>query len=100
MASQLLNELMARVRQHAARVPALRRKLFQANFHTTLSGQSMVSLIYHRKLASGGRGAVGAAGAGRRGALPRRADWAVDHGGRGRDRRQAGARASRCAQRA
>jgi tRNA (uracil-5-)-methyltransferase len=28
----------------------LGRKLFQANFHTTLAGNSMVTLIYHRKL--------------------------------------------------
>lgn len=30
--------------------PALRHKLFQANFHTTLAGHAMVTLIYHRKL--------------------------------------------------
>jgi tRNA (uracil-5-)-methyltransferase len=28
----------------------LRKKLFQANFHTTLAGNAMVTLIYHRKL--------------------------------------------------
>ena len=33
---------------HALLPPA--NHLLQANFHTTLSGQSMVSLIYHKKL--------------------------------------------------
>lgn len=28
----------------------LKDKLYQVNFHTTLSGQSMVTLIYHKKL--------------------------------------------------
>lgn len=50
VASRLLNELMALLRDHVKGEPALRRKLFQANFHTTLSGQSMISLIYHRTL--------------------------------------------------
>lgn len=30
--------------------PALRQKCFQANFHATLAGDAMVSLLYHRKL--------------------------------------------------
>ena len=34
----------------------LRRKLFQANFHTTLSGECVVSLLYHRSLLGGGSG--------------------------------------------
>ena len=38
----LMNELMARLMDAAKRVPALREKLYQANFHTTLSGQAMV----------------------------------------------------------
>ena len=38
----LMNELMSRLMDAARRVPALREKLYQANFHTTLSGQAMV----------------------------------------------------------
>jgi hypothetical protein len=37
-----MNELMARLMDGARRVPVLREKLYQANFHTTLSGQAMV----------------------------------------------------------
>jgi hypothetical protein len=50
LCAELLNELMALLRQHVRGLPVLRRKLFQANFHTTMSGQAMVSLIYHKKL--------------------------------------------------
>ena len=38
----LMNELMGRLMDAARRVPTLREKLYQANFHTTLSGQAMV----------------------------------------------------------
>ena len=38
----LMNELMGRLLDAARCVPALREKLYQANFHTTLSGQAMV----------------------------------------------------------
>ncbi|KAL4443688.1 hypothetical protein ABPG75_011425 [Micractinium tetrahymenae] len=50
VASELLNELMGLLREHVRATPVLRQKLFQANFHTTLSGDAMVSLIYHKKL--------------------------------------------------
>ncbi|PSC72701.1 tRNA (uracil-5-)-methyltransferase [Micractinium conductrix] len=50
VASELLNELMGLLREHVKARPILRHKLFQANFHTTLSGDAMVSLIYHKKL--------------------------------------------------
>jgi tRNA (uracil-5-)-methyltransferase len=50
VASRLVNALMAGVMAAVHRVPALRRKLFQANFHTTTTGAAMVTLIYHRKL--------------------------------------------------
>lgn len=41
---------MPRVMAAVQASPILRKKLFQANFHTTLAGNSMVTLIYHRKL--------------------------------------------------
>lgn len=50
VASELVNELMPRVMEVVQGDSILRRKLFQANFHTTLAGNSMVTLIYHRKL--------------------------------------------------
>ncbi|OON38502.1 tRNA (uridine(54)-C5)-methyltransferase TrmA [Izhakiella australiensis] len=49
-ASELINQLMplliARIREHGV----LRRKLFQIDYLSTLSGQIVVSLLYHRKL--------------------------------------------------
>lgn len=50
VASLLVNELMQKLLVVVKKSPVLRKKLFQTNFHTTLSGQSMVSMIYHRKL--------------------------------------------------
>lgn len=51
-AAELLNELMGLLRKHVRASPTLRKKLFQANFHTTLSGQSMVS---DARVVEGGR---------------------------------------------
>eukprot|EP00199_Chlamydomonas_sp_CCMP681_P002363 CAMPEP_0119105958 /NCGR_PEP_ID=MMETSP1180-20130426/3784_1 /TAXON_ID=3052 ORGANISM="Chlamydomonas cf sp, Strain CCMP681" /NCGR_SAMPLE_ID=MMETSP1180 /ASSEMBLY_ACC=CAM_ASM_000741 /LENGTH=406 /DNA_ID=CAMNT_0007091155 /DNA_START=60 /DNA_END=1276 /DNA_ORIENTATION=+ len=48
--SRLMNELMTVVREEANRAPAIRERLFQVNFHTALSGESMVTLIYHKVL--------------------------------------------------
>ncbi|GIL92594.1 hypothetical protein Vretifemale_20118, partial [Volvox reticuliferus] len=50
VASRQLNELMEVVRRECGKSPELRNRLFQANFHTTLSGDAMVTLLYHRKL--------------------------------------------------
>ncbi|GIL59952.1 hypothetical protein Vafri_14608 [Volvox africanus] len=50
VASRQLNELMEVVRRECGQSPELRNRLFQANFHTTLSGDAMVTLLYHRKL--------------------------------------------------
>jgi len=36
----------------------LRRKLFQANFHTTLNGECVVTLLYHRNLGDEAEGAA------------------------------------------
>jgi len=48
--SELVNELMRKVIEGVRKSKVLEKKIFQANFHTTLSGQAMVSLLYHRKL--------------------------------------------------
>lgn len=48
--SVLLNQLMSSVMDAVKRQPILRTRLFQAEFLTTLSGQGLVTLIYHKKL--------------------------------------------------
>src|SRR5690606_30238028 len=48
--SERINALMPALRARLAADPLLRRKLFQAEFLTTLSGEALVTLIYHRKL--------------------------------------------------
>lgn len=50
VASELVNTLMAQVRTRIMDCPSLRKKLFQVNFHTTLHGEAMITMIYHRKL--------------------------------------------------
>jgi len=50
VASKLINELMSILRQHVMSTEILKKKLFQVNFHTTLSGNAMVTMVYHRKL--------------------------------------------------
>lgn len=50
--SKLTNELMDRVMAAVRPSPLLRQKLYQVNFHTTLSGQAMVrSWAPHTKTA-------------------------------------------------
>jgi tRNA (uracil-5-)-methyltransferase len=48
--SRRINELMPLLRRYLAGEPLLRRKLFQVEFLTTLSGEALVTLIYHRPL--------------------------------------------------
>ncbi|GAX74243.1 hypothetical protein CEUSTIGMA_g1692.t1 [Chlamydomonas eustigma] len=48
--SQLINELMPAVLEVCSRNPILKLSLFQVNFHTALSGESLVTLLYHKKL--------------------------------------------------
>lgn len=48
--SQRINELMAQLLEAIHREPELRYRLFQAEFLTTLSGDALITLIYHRKL--------------------------------------------------
>lgn len=48
--SVLMNELMPAIMESVHQKPILKEKLYQVNFHTTLSGEAMVTLIYHKKL--------------------------------------------------
>jgi tRNA (uracil-5-)-methyltransferase len=48
--SELMNRLMTELMGEINANEMLRTKLFQIDFLTTLSGQALISLIYHRKL--------------------------------------------------
>jgi tRNA (uracil-5-)-methyltransferase len=48
--SELMNRLMTELMAAINANEVLRTKLFQIDFLTTLSGQALISLIYHRKL--------------------------------------------------
>ncbi|TGG95730.1 tRNA (uridine(54)-C5)-methyltransferase TrmA [Natronospirillum operosum] len=48
--SERINELMEKLLEAIHAEPELRYRLFQAEFLTTLSGDALVTLIYHRKL--------------------------------------------------
>ncbi|TFH86375.1 tRNA (uridine(54)-C5)-methyltransferase TrmA [Billgrantia azerbaijanica] len=50
VASRRINALMPRLREALLDNDVLRRKLFQVEFLTTLSGEVLVTLIYHRRL--------------------------------------------------
>lgn len=50
MASTRIRELMPQLLQEVTSTDVLRRKLFQANFLTTTTGDAVVSLLYHRSL--------------------------------------------------
>merc|ERR1719159_1680732 len=45
-----MNELMVIVLKECSSREVLKRKLFQVDFYTTLSGEALVCLLYHRKL--------------------------------------------------
>jgi tRNA (uracil-5-)-methyltransferase len=49
-ASELINRLMTIMLDEIRPVEILRRKLFQIDYLTTLSGQAIISLLYHKKL--------------------------------------------------
>ena len=49
-ASELINKLMPRLVEELKKEDVLRRKLFQVDFLSTLSGEILVSLLYHRQL--------------------------------------------------
>lgn len=48
--SMLMNALMVPLMQHVKDNQTMRKKLFQCNFHTTMHGEAMVTMVYHRKL--------------------------------------------------
>ncbi|MFG6667933.1 tRNA (uridine(54)-C5)-methyltransferase TrmA [Halomonas sp. HNIBRBA4712] len=50
VASPRINELMPQLREAFLQSDTLRRRLFQVEFLTTLSGEALVTLIYHRPL--------------------------------------------------
>ncbi|UYG06428.1 tRNA (uridine(54)-C5)-methyltransferase TrmA [Halomonas sp. M4R1S46] len=50
VASRRINTLMPRLREALRDTPVLRHRLFQVEFLTTLSGEALVTLIYHRQL--------------------------------------------------
>lgn len=50
VASRRINALMPALLDAIRDVPLLRRRLFQVEFLTTLSGEALVTLIYHRPL--------------------------------------------------
>lgn len=49
-AAEIICQAMPRLRERLAGSPLLRRRLFRVDFLATLSGELMISLIYHRKL--------------------------------------------------
>jgi tRNA (uracil-5-)-methyltransferase len=48
--SKAIQDLMPALREALRPNPALRRKLFQVEFLSTLAGESLITLVYHRKL--------------------------------------------------
>ncbi len=50
--SERINQLMTALIAEIQQSPLLRHKLFQVEFLTTLSGEALVSLIYHKQLAA------------------------------------------------
>ncbi len=50
IACPAIQQLMPQLRDQLARNAELRRKLFQVEFLATLSGEMLVTLVYHRKL--------------------------------------------------
>ena len=45
-----IQALMPKLMDHLKSTPVLRRKLFQVEFLSTLAGDSLITLVYHRKL--------------------------------------------------
>jgi len=50
MGSARINVLMPAVLEEISRSDVLRKKLFQVNFLTTVRGDAMISMLYHRRL--------------------------------------------------
>jgi hypothetical protein len=53
VASQMICTLMPLLRQELMGSDCLRHKLFQVNFHTTLSNQAIITLQYHKQVGAG-----------------------------------------------
>lgn len=56
--SERINQLMPLLREAIHREPVLRERLFQVEFLTTLSGQALVTMVYHKKLKDDWRAAA------------------------------------------
>jgi len=52
IATESITRLMPPLRESLARTSELRRRLFQVEFLATLSGEMLITLVYHRKLDS------------------------------------------------
>ncbi|MEO3358507.1 tRNA (uridine(54)-C5)-methyltransferase TrmA [Acinetobacter haemolyticus] len=52
IADQSINDLMPRLLEELKAVPILSQRIFEADFLATLSGEMLVTLIYHRRLDS------------------------------------------------
>lgn len=50
IASQLINDLMPKLLTEINSTPELKHRLFQVEFLTTLSGDALITMIYHRQL--------------------------------------------------
>eukprot|EP01127_Copromyxa_protea_P003597 TRINITY_DN1339_c0_g1_i1.p1 TRINITY_DN1339_c0_g1~~TRINITY_DN1339_c0_g1_i1.p1 ORF type:complete len:429 (-),score=104.38 TRINITY_DN1339_c0_g1_i1:16-1236(-) len=50
MGSKLINDLMPKILEECSKHEVLSFKLFEVRFHTTLSGEALVVLIYHKNL--------------------------------------------------
>ena len=50
MGSEKINELMPKLLAEIEASETLRKKLFQVNFLTTVKGEAMISMLYHRRL--------------------------------------------------
>lgn len=49
-ASELINQVMPELLEQIREIPLLRNKLFQVDFLSTLSGEILVSMLYHRQI--------------------------------------------------
>ena len=50
MANRTINRLMPELLQHVQKTPLLRERLFQVEFLSTLAGECLLTLIYHKPL--------------------------------------------------
>ena len=60
IADQSINDLMPRLLEELKAIPILSERIFEADFLATLSGEMLVTLIYHRRLDADGEIAANA----------------------------------------